>query len=45
MCWNAETSLLTFTVSIITSLLIIYKGNPKYKKENIIFGIFLFLYH
>lgn len=40
MCWNAETSLLTFTIGIITSLLIIYKGNPKYEKENIIFGIF-----
>lgn len=40
MCWNAETSLLTFTIGIITSLLIIYNGNPKYEKENIIFGIF-----
>jgi len=41
MCWTAETSLLTFTIGLITSLLLIYKGNPKYKKENIVFGIFL----
>jgi hypothetical protein len=40
MCWNAEISLLTFTIGIITSLLLIYKGNIKYKKENTIFGIF-----
>ena len=40
MCWNAEVSFLTFTIGLITSFLLIYKGNPKYKKENIIFGIF-----
>jgi hypothetical protein len=40
MCWTTETSLLTFTIGLITSLLIIYNGNLKYKKENMIFGIF-----
>lgn len=41
MCFNAKTSLITFLIGTIGSLLLIYYGNPGFKKENIVFGIFL----
>lgn len=43
MCINANTSLSTFVFSIIGSLVLIFLGNKKYKKENLLFGI-LFIY-
>ena len=43
MCISAETSITTFVVSLIGSTSLIYYGNPKYKKENLIVGIF-FMY-
>lgn len=43
MCFNAKTSLFTFIFSIITSILLVFYGNKKYKTENIVFGIF-FIY-
>jgi hypothetical protein len=39
MCINANTSLSTFVFSIIGSLVLIFLGNKKYKKENLLFGI------
>jgi len=41
MCFDAKTSLATFFIGTGFSLLIIYRGNPKYKRENLQFGIFL----
>jgi hypothetical protein len=41
MCFNAKTSLLTFTIGTIGSLVLIKYGNPKFSKENIVSGIFL----
>jgi hypothetical protein len=43
MCISAETSLSTFVVSIVSSIALIYYGNPKYKNENMVVGIF-FIY-
>jgi len=43
MCISAETSITTFAVSLIGSMSLIYYGNPKYKKENLIVGLF-FMY-
>lgn len=40
MCFSASASLITFLIGITGSYLLITKGNPKYSKENIIFGIF-----
>ena len=40
MCFNAPVSFFTFTIGTIFSLLLITHGNKKYKKENIVFGIF-----
>jgi hypothetical protein len=40
MCFNSKVSLLTFTAGIIFSLILIQYGNPKYKMENTITGIF-----
>jgi hypothetical protein len=39
MCFNAPVSFMTFLFGLLGSLLLIYYGNPVYKKENIIFGI------
>jgi hypothetical protein len=39
MCINANTSLSTFVFSIIGSLVLIFLGNKKYKKENLLTGI------
>lgn len=41
MCFNYKTSIITFLIGTIGSLILIRYGNPKYKIENIIFGIFL----
>lgn len=41
MCFNYKVSLLTFSIGIIFSILLIIKGNTKYKIENKISGIFL----
>lgn len=40
MCFNYKVSLLTFAIGTTFSLLLIYKGNKKYTKENHVFGIF-----
>jgi hypothetical protein len=42
MCFNAKTSLFTFVIGAIGSILLIIYGNKKYKINNNIFGIFLF---
>lgn len=39
MCFNASTSLITFIIGIAGSSMLIANGNPKYKNENIVFGI------
>lgn len=41
MCFNYRTSLFTFLLGTIFSILLIYYGNPKYILENKISGIFL----
>jgi len=41
MCFSAKASILTFTIGAVGSLLLMKYGNPKFAKENIIFGIFL----
>jgi hypothetical protein len=43
MCISAETSISTFVFSILSSVALIYYGNPKYKSENLVVGIF-FIY-
>lgn len=40
MCFNYQVSLFTFFIGLLFSLLLIYKGNKKYKSENIVAGIF-----
>jgi hypothetical protein len=39
MCINANTSVSTFIFSIIGSSVLIFLGNKKYKKENLLIGI------
>ncbi len=41
MCFNYRTSLFTFLLGTIFSILLMYYGNPKYILENKISGIFL----
>jgi hypothetical protein len=41
MCFSAKASLITFLIGTIGSLFLIYFGNPNFRNENIIFGIFL----
>jgi hypothetical protein len=41
MCFSAKASLITFLIGTIGSLFLIYFGNPKFRNENITFGIFL----
>ena len=43
MCFSASSSLLTFFIGVTGSLILIKYGNIKYKKENIVFGIFFIL--
>jgi hypothetical protein len=40
MCFNAKTSITTFLIGLIGSLGLIYYGNKKYIKENVVTGIF-----
>jgi hypothetical protein len=40
MCFTPNSSLLTFTLGTVFSIILIYFGNPKYKLENTSFGIF-----
>jgi len=41
MCFSAKASLITFLIGTIGSLFLVYFGNPKFRNENITFGIFL----
>lgn len=41
MCFNWQTSLFTFLLGLVFSLLLIYKGNTKYNIENKVTGVFL----
>ncbi len=41
MCFNYKVSLFTFVLGTIGSVLLILYGNPNYKPENIVAGIFL----
>ena len=43
MCISANVSISTFVISIISSLVLIYYGEPRWKTENIIIGTF-FIY-
>jgi hypothetical protein len=43
MCVNAEVSLLSFIIGVISSVCLIYYGNKKFAKENLSIGIF-FIY-
>jgi hypothetical protein len=40
MCFSKKSSLLTFIIGIIGSLLLIFYGNKKYVKENLIAGLY-----
>ena len=40
MCFNYKVSLFTFSIGILFSILLIYYGNPKYRIENRVSGIF-----
>jgi hypothetical protein len=39
MCFNYKVSIFTFLLGVITSILLIFFGNKKYKTENMVFGI------
>ena len=41
MCFSAKASILTFAVGVMGSLLLMKHGNPKFQKENMVYGIFL----
>jgi hypothetical protein len=41
MCFNYKVSLLTFAIGTIFSIILILYGNPQYKIENTVSGIFL----
>ena len=41
MCFSAKTSLITFLLGTIFSILLIKYGNPSYKSDNYVFGIML----
>jgi len=40
MCFSANSSLLTFILGTVFSIILIFFGNSKYKLENTVFGIF-----
>ena len=40
MCFSANSSLLTFILGTVFSIILIFFGNPNYKLENTIFGTF-----
>lgn len=41
MCFSSKSSLYTLIIGIVSSILLIYYGNTKYTKENLIGGIFV----
>ena len=41
MCFSAEVSAFTFLFGAISSIVLIYYGNPHYRTENTVFGILL----
>ena len=41
MCFNAPVSMLTFIMGTVFSVLLILKGNKKFKVDNLVFGLFL----
>jgi len=41
MCFSAKASILTFAVGVMGSILLMKYGNPKFQKENMVYGIFL----
>ena len=41
MCFSAKTSLITFLLGTMFSILLIKYGNPSYKSDNYVFGIML----
>lgn len=43
MCFNANVSLSTFVFGVLSGMVLITKGNPKYKHENTVYGIYLIL--
>jgi len=42
MCFSEKSSILTFIIGIISSILLIFYGSKKYAKENLIAGLFFF---
>ena len=40
MCFSPSSSLFTFIIGTVFSIILINFGNPKYKLENMVFGIF-----
>lgn len=40
MCFNSKVSLFTFSIGVIFSVILIQYGNPKYKVENTVTGMF-----
>lgn len=40
MCFSAKSSILTFSIGVVGSLVLMKYGNPKYVKDNFISGIF-----
>jgi hypothetical protein len=40
MCFNDKTSIVTFLIGTGFSIILMNYGNIKYKKDNIVFGIF-----
>jgi hypothetical protein len=40
MCFSSKSSLFTFIFGIISSILLIYFGNKKFNKENIVFALY-----
>lgn len=42
MCVSKNASIITFTIGIISSILLYYFGNKKYNNENKIYSLFLF---
>jgi hypothetical protein len=41
MCYSKNSSLVSFIIGILSSILLIFYGNKKYVKENLIVGLFL----
>ena len=42
MCFSEKSSILTFIIGILGSILLIFYGSKKYAKENLIAGLFIF---